>query len=95
MAKVEITHNTEKNAADIAQWLDNNLEPLLKRKVRQDHFALQWDEGHRNLTFSGRMAKGVVAVSDKQIVCTIIIPILLRPFSGQIKAAVADALADL
>ena len=95
MATIHIQHTTTKSADEIAAWLDENLDKILRHKIKQDRFALKWDETHRNLSIKGRMVKGTMVVTEQNLTCDIVIPLLLRPFSSTIELAVKDTLKQL
>lgn len=95
MPKIHIEHTTEKNADEIAAWLDKNLANILQHKIKQDRFKLSWDETRHNLTITGRMVKGSMVISNQSLQCDIVIPLLLRPFSPTIELAVKDTLKKL
>ena len=95
MATIHIQHTTTKSADEIAAWLDENLDKILRHKIKQDRFALSWDETHRNLAIKGKMVKGTMVVTEHNLTCDIVIPLLLRPFSSTIELAVKDTLKQL
>lgn len=95
MPKIEISHDTTKNVNEIIEWLDENLANILRHKVPQDRFTLTWNDTHKTLLIKGRMVKGTMDITNQNVLCTINIPLLLRPFSSTIKAAVRDTLKKM
>ncbi len=92
---LEIEKKTEKNANQIMEWLHQNLQPALDRKVGGQNLKVTFFDDEKRIEISNKKIKGEIVVKDGFLRGELKLPLLYRAFGSTIKSAVNDILRAL
>lgn len=88
MPQIEIKLKSSKTDNEVWEWLEENLQKTLERKIGIEKIAVSPDKASQKIEIKGRTIKGTLFLKDGWVDITIEIPLLYRFFTPHIKSAV-------
>ena len=76
MSTVNINYKPEKPEEYVWNWIDENLEKMVKRKVPSENINLVVDKARQVVEFKGKTIKGLMTFKEGVIDMNIEIPLL-------------------
>ena len=95
MSTVNINYKTAKSEEYVWNWIDENLEKMVKRKVPTEDIRLFVDRSRQAVEFKGKTIKGLMTFKDGVIDMDIEIPLLYRMFGQTIRTSILDILKSI
>ncbi|GEM_PF-1210630 len=95
MSTVNINYKPEKPEEYVWNWIDENLEKMVKRKVPSENINLVVDKARQVVEFKGKTIKGLMTFKEGVIDMNIEIPLLYRMFGQTIRTSILDILKSI
>lgn len=95
MSTVNINYKPAKSEEYVWNWIDENLEKMVKRKVPTEDIRLFVDRSRQVVEFKGKTVKGLMTFKDGVIDMDIEIPLLYRMFGQTIRTSILDILKSI
>jgi hypothetical protein len=95
MSTVNINYKPAKSEEYVWNWIDENLEKMVKRKVPTEDIRLFVDRSRQAVEFKGKTVKGLMTFKDGVIDMDIEIPLLYRMFGQTIRTSILDILKSI
>lgn len=95
MSTVNISYKPEKPEEYVWNWIDENLEKMVKRKVPSENINLVVDKARQVVEFKGKTIKGLMTFKEGVIDMNIEIPLLYRMFGQTIRTSILDILKSI
>lgn len=95
MSTVNINYKPAKSEEYVWNWIDENLEKMVKRKVPTEDIRLFVDRSRQVVEFKGKTVKGFMTFKDGVIDMDIEIPLLYRMFGQTIRTSILDILKSI
>lgn len=95
MSTVNINYKPAKSEEYVWNWIDENLEKMVKRKVPTEDIRLFVDRSRQAVEFKGKTIKGLMTFKDGVIDMDIEIPLLYRMFGQTIRTSILDILKSI
>ena len=95
MSTVNINYKPAKSEEYVWNWIDENLEKMVKRKVPTEDIRLLVDKSRQLVEFKGKTISGLMTFKDGVIDMNIKIPLLYRMFGNTIRTSILDILQSI
>jgi len=92
---LELEKTTKRNADEIMDWLHQNLQQSLDRKVASQKLKVTFLNEEKKVLISNKKIKGEIIVKNNYLKGTLELPLLYRAFGGTIKSAINSILKEL
>lgn len=95
MSTVNVNYKTTKSEAYVWNWIDENLEKMVARKVPSENIRLFVNKAKQTVEFKGNTIAGLMTFKDGVIDINIEIPLLYRMFGSVIRNSILDILKSM
>ena len=95
MSTVNISYKPAKSEEYVWNWIDENLEKMVAKKVPTEDIRLKLNKSAESVEFTGKTIKGLMTFKDGIIDINIEIPLLYRMFGAAIRASILDILKSI
>ena len=95
MSTVNINYKPAKSEEYVWNWINENLEKTVKRKVPTEDIRLLVDKSRQVVEFKGKTIAGLMTFKDGVIDMNIEIPLLYRMFGNTIRTSILDILKSI
>ena len=95
MSTVNISYKPAQTEEYVWNWIDENLEKMVARKVPAENIRLFVDKSRQLVDFKGKTVKGLMTFKEGVIDINIEIPLLYRMFGGVIRSSILDILESM
>ena len=95
MSTVNINYKPAKSEEYVWNWINENLEKTVKRKVPTEDIRLLVDKSRQVVEFKGKTIAGFMTFKDGVIDMNIEIPLLYRMFGNTIRTSILDILKSI
>jgi hypothetical protein len=95
MSTVNISYKPEKSEKYVWNWIDENLEKMVAKKVPTEDIKLLLDRTREVVEFKGKTIKGLMTFKNGEINISIDIPLLYRMFGQTIRTSILDILKSM
>lgn len=95
MAKFEINLTNSKPDHEIWQWLEQNLQKTLNKRVRSEKITLSPNSNNKTIEFKGKTVKGLLTLKNKTTNISMEIPLLYRAFAPIIKSEIEKIFSEM
>ena len=95
MSTVNINYKPARSEEYVWNWIDENLEKMVKRKVPTEDIRLFVDKSRQVIEFKGKTIAGLMTFKEGVIDMNIEIPLLYRMFGQTIRTSILDILKSI
>ena len=95
MSTVNISYKPAKSEEYVWNWIDENLEKMVARKVPTENIRLVIDKPGQVIEFKGKTIAGLMTFKEGLIDINIEIPLLYRMFGSTIRTSILDILKSM
>ena len=95
MSTVNINYKPAKPEEYVWNWIDENLEKMVARKVPTENIRLVIDKPRQVIEFKGKTIAGLMTFKEGLIDINIEIPLLYRMFGQTIRTSILDILKSI
>ena len=95
MATLNFDYNTEKSEEYLSNWIETNLEKMIRRKVPSEDIKIDFDKSNRLVSFKGKTVSGRMTFKEGIVNVSIELPLLYRMFGATVKSSITDILKSI
>ena len=95
MSTVNINYKPAKSEEYVWNWINENLEKTVKRKVPTEEISLVVDKARESVEFKGKTISGLMTFKNGIIDINIELPLLYRMFGSAIRNSILDILKSI
>lgn len=95
MSTLNINYKPAKDEEYVWNWIDENLEKTVARKVPSENIRLVIDKARHVVEFKGKTISGLMTFKEGAIDMNIEIPLLYRMFGQTIRTSILDILKSI